>query len=80
MRPQGRTVEQEVARIAATQHGDVTHAQLLDADLSPAAIKRRVRKGLLIREYRGVYRAATARRAPRPPTWPLSLPVGKARS
>jgi very-short-patch-repair endonuclease len=50
-------VEQELARIASAQHGVVTHAQLLDAGVSPAGIQRRVRKGVLHPVYRGVYRA-----------------------
>jgi Transcriptional regulator, AbiEi antitoxin len=56
MRWQGRTLEQEVARIAAQQHGVVVRAQLLDAGISTGAIDRRLRKGSLIREYEGVYR------------------------
>jgi Transcriptional regulator, AbiEi antitoxin len=53
MRPQGRTVESELAR---TQHGVVTRAQLLAAGVSPAAIRRRVRKGVLLTQHPGVYR------------------------
>jgi Transcriptional regulator, AbiEi antitoxin len=56
MRWQGRTLDQEVARIAAEQHGVVVRAQLLDAGISTGAIDRRLRKGSLIREYEGVYR------------------------
>jgi hypothetical protein len=56
MRPQGRTVEQELARIAASAQGVVTHAELRRAGISAAGIQRRVRKGILIPEYRAVYR------------------------
>ncbi|HEX5909194.1 MAG TPA: type IV toxin-antitoxin system AbiEi family antitoxin domain-containing protein, partial [Thermoleophilaceae bacterium] len=42
-------------RIAATQFGVVTRAQLLAAGLSSSAIGRRVAGGLLVPLYRGVY-------------------------
>ena len=48
--------EREIARIAASQHGVVTIAQLLAVGLSRQAISRRVAKGALHRELRGVYR------------------------
>ena len=51
-----RTVERELARIASGQHGIVTRAQLLQVGITRHEITRRLRKGLLIREYRGVYR------------------------
>jgi hypothetical protein len=56
MRAKVRSPEREVARIAAGQHGVVTVGQLLAAGLSRAAVGRRVEKGLLHREHRGVYR------------------------
>src|SRR3954471_23848417 len=56
MRPEGRTVEEELARLGSRAHGVVTRAQLLDAGISECAIKRRVRDGSLIPQYRGVYR------------------------
>ncbi len=57
MRPRsGTTVEREVARIAGASHGVVTRGELLAAGLSAAAIQRRVRKGTLLPEHRGVYR------------------------
>jgi Transcriptional regulator, AbiEi antitoxin len=56
MRPQGITVEREIARIASGSHGVVTHVELVRAGLSPAGIQRRVRKGSLILQHRGVYR------------------------
>jgi very-short-patch-repair endonuclease len=54
MRPQNRTIEQELVRLA-THHGVVTRVQLLSAGIDSAAIQRRVRKGALIPVYRGVY-------------------------
>ena len=56
MAPQSRTVEEKLAQVATKQHGVVTWSQLLDARVSKAEIKKRVEKGLLIREYRGTYR------------------------
>jgi hypothetical protein len=56
MRPLNRTLEQEVGRIASRQKGIVRRAQLLELGVSSAALKRRLRKGTLIQEYRGVYR------------------------
>jgi hypothetical protein len=49
-------VEEELARIAGGAHGIVTREEMSDADISPSEIKRRVRNGLLIRRYHGVYR------------------------
>jgi very-short-patch-repair endonuclease len=43
------------ARLAADQHGVVSRAQLLQAGLTPEAIKRRVRAGRLHPIHRGVY-------------------------
>jgi very-short-patch-repair endonuclease len=45
----------EVARIAEHQRGIVARGQLLAADLSPGAIKHRLRAGHLHRLYPGVY-------------------------
>jgi very-short-patch-repair endonuclease len=56
VRPQGRTVERELARIAASAHGVVTHGQLTRAGVTAAEIKSRLRSGALLREHRGVYR------------------------
>jgi hypothetical protein len=56
MRDEGGTVDRDIARIAWAQHGDVTRQQLLAAGVSPAGIHRRVQRGLLFVEYRGVYR------------------------
>jgi very-short-patch-repair endonuclease len=56
MQPLGRTVEEEMARIAGGAHGVVTRAQLLGAGVTPQEIKSRVQRGYLLREHRGVYR------------------------
>lgn len=56
MRTQNRTVEQRIAVLASRQFGVVDHRQLRKVGISRSSIKRRVAKGLLIAEYRGVYR------------------------
>jgi hypothetical protein len=56
MRPRSRTVEQELARIAGGAHGVVTREEMSAVDITADEIKRRVRQGLLIRQYRGVFR------------------------
>src|SRR3954469_5398476 len=56
MRWQSGTVEQKLDRIGSRQHGVVTRAELLGADVPAGAIERRIRKGTLIVEYPGVYR------------------------
>ena len=56
MRPQGITVERVLARIAERSHGVVTRDELLDAGVTRAEIKWRVKTGALIRVHRGVYR------------------------
>jgi Transcriptional regulator, AbiEi antitoxin len=56
MRPLGRTVEEELARIAGAAHGVVTRTQLLRAGVTVDEIRWRVRTGSLLREHRGVYR------------------------
>jgi predicted transcriptional regulator of viral defense system len=50
-----RTVEQIIARIAGAQHGIVTWAEMLAADISENEIRHRVDIGLLVRVHRGVY-------------------------
>src|SRR3954468_14927515 len=57
MDPQSRTAEEIIAELATAAHGIVTRAELVAADLSRTQIRNRVRKGLLIPEYPGVYRA-----------------------
>src|SRR5919112_1753887 len=56
MSPQSRTVEETIGRLATAAHGVVTRAELLSRGVSKDEIRRRVRKGLLIPEYPGVYR------------------------
>jgi len=52
----GRTVEEELARIASAGHGVVTRRQLLHAGVTTREIARRLEAGCLLREHRGVYR------------------------
>jgi hypothetical protein len=56
MRPSDRTVEQEIARLAGARRGLVTRVQLLDAGITEGEVKSRLRNGMLLREYPGVYR------------------------
>ena len=56
MAPQLTTAEQKLALLGSRSQGIVTRPQLLRAGLSKDEIRDRVRKGLLIPEYRGVYR------------------------
>lgn len=51
----GATADQEIARIAARQHGVVTRSQLLELGLSPGAVDARVRARRLRPRHRGVY-------------------------
>jgi len=53
----GRTVEEVIGAIASGQHGVVTRVQLLQAGATVAEIDGRVRRGSLLTEHRGVYRA-----------------------
>ena len=52
----GRTVEQELARIASASHGVVTRSELLFVGVSDDEIRWRLQSGGLIRVHRGVYR------------------------
>ena len=54
------TVDQAVAQIAGGQHGVVTRSELLRAGLTVTQIARRVRRGGLISQFRGVYRVGHA--------------------
>jgi very-short-patch-repair endonuclease len=51
-----RTVDEVIGRIASSQHGVVTRAQLLNAGVSDKAITRRLERKALLRVHRGVYR------------------------
>jgi very-short-patch-repair endonuclease len=56
------TLDREIARIAASQHGVVTAEQLAEVGLGRSAISERTRRGRLHRLHRGVY--AVGHRAP----------------
>ena len=56
MRGQNDSVDQLLARIAASAHGVVTRRDLLAAEVSPWSIDRRIHKGTLHVEFPGVYR------------------------
>lgn len=56
MRRQDGTVEQAVAVIAGRQHGVAARRQLIAAGVPAEAIVRRLRSGLLLPEFPGVYR------------------------
>lgn len=56
MRHQDRTAAREIARIATAAHGVVTREGLLDAGVTLAEIRSRLRSGALLREHAGVYR------------------------
>ena len=56
MRSNDRSVDREVARIASRQHGVISLEQLLANGLTRAGVRRRVVKGTLHSEFRGVYR------------------------
>jgi very-short-patch-repair endonuclease len=56
MDPPSRTVEQKLARMASRAHGIVDREELLGAGLAAMEIRGRLRKGVLIREFAGVYR------------------------
>jgi Transcriptional regulator, AbiEi antitoxin len=51
-----RTVERVIARLASRSHGVVTRRQLLAAGITGHEIDQRLATGVLLREYRGVYR------------------------
>jgi hypothetical protein len=65
MSPQNRTVERIIARIASRAHGVVTWREMRRAGVSEAEIKWRLKKGLLIPVYPGVYRGRALRTEPR---------------
>lgn len=51
-----KTVEERIAAIATQAHGIVTYRELLAAGVTKREVEHRVRCGVLIRLYRGVYR------------------------
>ena len=57
------SVDERIAALAARQHGRVTIAQLLAAGLDDKGVNRRVARGLLHREGRGVYAVGHAGRS-----------------
>src|SRR4051794_30029441 len=62
MTPIAIAVDRTIARIAGTQYGIVTAAQLVAAGIDRDAIRLRVERGTLIRVHKGVYRVGhTAR-------------------
>jgi hypothetical protein len=56
MRAKVEPTDRVIARIAGTQHGVVTRAELSDAGVTRAEIQARLASGALLREYRGVFR------------------------
>jgi hypothetical protein len=56
MRPQIRTVEEKIARLAANSHGVVTRDELLRAGVTQSQIKSRIARGFLLPIHRGVFR------------------------
>jgi hypothetical protein len=56
MRALSGTVAQVAGHIAGSAHGVVTRAELLGAGVTRGEIARRLRSGVLLREYPGVYR------------------------
>ena len=55
MRPQIRTVEGKIARLAANSHGVVSRDELLRAGVTQAQIKSRIARGFLLPIHRGVF-------------------------
>ena len=54
--PQGRTVDQLIAGLAARQHGVVTRRQLRTAGVTPGQVRHRLKRGALLGVHPGVYR------------------------
>ena len=81
MRPQDRTVEREVARIAGEQHGVITSGQLRRGRLERGGDRAAGAQGArCCRSSAGSTGSAIALRASRPVTSLLSLPAETARS
>jgi hypothetical protein len=64
MEQQDGSVDREIAEMAGRAHGVVTRKNLLGKGVTPQQIRRRVQRGSLHREYRGVY--SVGHRAPSP--------------
>jgi very-short-patch-repair endonuclease len=60
MRPQRRTVEKKLARLAGKAHGVVSRAELHSVGVTESEIKSRVAAGSLIRIHRGIFRVGHA--------------------
>ena len=56
MPPRDATTERKLALLADGTHGVVTRPEMLGAGITVAAIRTRVESGLLLPQYRGVYR------------------------
>src|SRR4051794_26090403 len=54
------TVEEVLAGLARRAHGIVTHEEMIRAGISRREVAGRAQKGLLIAQYRGVYRVGHA--------------------
>lgn len=54
-RPEARTRDVEIAKLAGRQHGVVAHRQLVELGLTTSGIQHRLRAGRLHRRHRGVY-------------------------
>jgi putative AbiEi antitoxin of type IV toxin-antitoxin system len=60
VQPQRRTVEGILGKLAASSHGVVTRAELVNAGVTPEEIKSRLASGALILTHRGVFRVGHA--------------------
>ena len=70
-----RSVDAIIAELAARQHGVVERLQLLAAGVTVAEIEGRIRRGLLIRLYRGCTRSGTLCSSPPAIAWLPSSPA-----
>jgi Transcriptional regulator, AbiEi antitoxin len=59
MRPQNRTVERKIARLASESHGVLSREELVRAGVTKAQIKSRLATGALIPIHRGVFVSGT---------------------
>jgi very-short-patch-repair endonuclease len=60
-------------RLARTQHGVISRGQLVRCGQSPGQIARLIRRGLLIRQWCGVYRATPAQASFESTLWVVAL-------